>query len=609
MIFDGDCTFCRRWISRWQGWTGPLVAYVPFQDPRVSQAFPELDLQAAARAVHFVDADGLMYAGAEAVARALAVAGIRWPLALYRFVPGIRPIGEALYRQIATHRVLFSKLTRWLWGSVVEQPEHVLVRSLFLRLLGLVYLCAFLSLANQVDGLIGEHGILPAAQFMDVAREFARANGSWHAHFLLPTLCWLSSSDAFLHLLSWGGVALSALVIGGVATAPALALLWMFYLSLSVVSDVFLGYQWDGLLLEAGLLAIFFAPRQLIDRARDAGPPSLILLWLFRWLLFRLLFASGIVKLATHDPPWRNLTALMVHYQTQPLPTWIGWYAHHLPAWVQRLSCSVMFAIELGAPLLIILPRRPRIFAAASIALLMGIIAATGNYGFFNLLTVALCVLLLDDAALRRVWPWRTMARWVSPTRVRRWPRWVSTPITACVLVVTLMNLLGSLRDEIEWPAPFVRLHQLVGPLRSFNGYGLFANMTTTRPEIVIEGSIDGERWLAYEFQHKPGELTRRPDFVAPMQPRLDWQMWFEALRVGRAGAEPSEWFISFCERLLEGSPSVLQLLATNPFPDAPPRYIRALAYDYRFTDLARVGGAWWQRRALGIYFPATSLR
>ncbi len=611
LIFDGDCNFCRRWISRWRETTGERVEYVPFQHPRAAERFPELSREQCEQAVQLIDTDGSIHSGAEAVFRALAVAPrCRWPLWLYQHVPGVAPVTESVYHSIAKHRTGFSLLTRCLWGQHVEQPTCLFTRWLFLRFLGLIYLVAFVSLWTQIDGLIGSHGITPAAQFMELVRNWAREHNSWDAHLIAPTLCWFSASDGFLHFLCAGGVALSLLVVFGVAPAPSLAFLWLFYLSLSVVSDIFLGYQWDALLLETGLLAIFFAPLQLWPGPTREAPPSRTMLWLLRWLLFRLMFASGVVKLATHDPTWRGLTALTFHYETQPLPTWIGWYAHQCPVWFQKFSCGVLFTIELGAPFLIFAPRRPRFVAAGAITALMILIAATGNYCFFNLLTVALCVLLLDDAALQRFVPTRWREARPDTNRLR-WPRWIIRPLAVVVIIVTTMNLLGAFREEIPWPDPLMRLHSLLSVTRSFNGYGLFASMTTARPEIIIEGSDDGQTWLPYEFKYKPGDPRTRPSFVEPFQPRLDWQMWFEALHVASPRTEPSPWFLSFCEKLLRGQSEVLALLKKNPFPDAPPRYIRAMVYSYHFTDFAtrRETGAWWRREFLGSYCPTLSLR
>jgi hypothetical protein len=277
--------------------------------------------------------------------------------------------------------------------------------------------------------------------------------------------------------------------------------------------------------------------------------------------------------------------------------------------WFQQFSCGFLFTVELGAPFLIFAPRRLRLISCGAIVTLMALIAATGNYCFFNLLTVTLCVLLLDDAALRRFAPSRWRELPINP-RCWRWPSWITAPMAAVVLLVTMMTLAGSFREPIAWPSPMVSLFRTVAPLRSFNGYGLFAMMTTARPEIIIEGSNDDQTWLAYEFKYKPGDPTRRPAFVAPHQPRLDWQMWFEALNVMNPHYEPSSWFMNFCAKLLQGQPEVLALLKTNPFPDTPPRYLRATVYDYHFTNFAtrQETGAWWRRELIGRYCPVLSL-
>ena len=615
MIFDGDCNFCRRWISRWQQVTSDRVEYISFQDPSVAERFPQIPREQYQQSVQLVEPDGSVYNGAEAVFRTLAFAPRkRWTLWLYQRVPGVGPVTEWFYRFVARHRTAFSFLTRLFWGRHVEVPTHFLTRWVFLRLLGLVYLVAFVSLWTQVDGLIGSRGIVPAAHYMDAVSTGSLEHNGWAAYWLSPTLCWFSASDGFLHFLCGGGAALSVLVILGIATTPALVLLWLFYLSLMVISDVFLGFQWDALLLETGFLAIFFAPLQLWPRLSRETPPSRTALWLLRWLLFRLMFSSGVVKLASGDVMWHSLTALTVHYETQPLPTWIGWYAHQLPAWFQRTSCAIMFGIELGVPFLIFAPRRLRFFACGAFIIFMGLIAATGNYCFFNLLAVALCVLLLDDAALQRFFP-RVRFGHSEPQRLQtalsRYRNWLLAPVAAAILLVTVVQLLRTYRVRVKWPKLVVQAYlptyQSIAPFRSVNTYGLFAIMTTMRPEIIVEGSDDGLTWRAYEFKYKPGDLARRPQFVAPHQPRLDWQMWFAAL----GSYERNPWFLNFCVRLLQGQPEVLALLKTNPFPNAPPRYIRAFVYDYHFTDFAmrRATGQWWRRELKGPYCPILSLR
>jgi hypothetical protein len=490
----------------------------------------------------------------------------------------------------------------------VGEPSYVLVRWVFLRLLGVVYLIAFLSLGSQLDGLVGSRGILPARETMREARQqFDEQGVGARRYLVLPTLAWVSSSDGFLRGLWVGGAVLAVALIVGVAPVPVLALLWLAYLSLTVIGQDFLSFQWDVLLLEAGFLAILFAPVGLFPARSGEAQPSLIVLWLLRWLLFRLTLGSGLVKLASGDPTWRHLTALEYHYETQPLPTWIGYYAAHLPAWFQRFSCAAMFGIELGLPLLIFAPRRLRMAACAGMVFLQVLIAATGNYCFFNLLTVALCVLLLDDAVIGRLVP-AGLRGTLAPVSAcaPAWPTAVLAPLAVALVVITGVEFVGRF-IRVPWPAPLTSLTRAVAPLRSTNTYGLFAVMTTERDEIIVEGSEDGERWLPYEFKYKPGDLYRRPRFVEPHQPRLDWQMWFAALGTYRN----SPWFVSFCERLLEGSPPVLALLRRNPFPHAPPRYVRALLYRYRFTTLAEhhATGAWWTRTLLGDYCPILSLR
>ena len=397
------------------------------------------------------------------------------------------------------------------------------------------------------------------------------------------------------------GAVLSVLLLVGIAPIPILGSLWALYLSLAVAGQVFLGYQWDALLLETGLLAVWLAPGGLRPRPGRESPPPPVVVWLFRWLLFRLMFGSGVVKLASGDPAWRGLTALRYHYWTQPLPTWVGWYAAHLPGWVQTASTGIMFGIELGAPLLLFAPRRLRRLAFVPLVGLQLLIAATGNYAFFNLLACALCLFALEDADLPE--RWRAGLPPAAEDARPFWPKAVLYPLAVVIGLVSGAEMMSTL--GVAPPAPIVALRRLVGPLWSINSYGLFAVMTKTRPEIVVEGSDDGLTWKAYEFKWKPGDLRRRPGFVAPHQPRLDWQMWFAVLGT----CEDNPWFIQFLGRLLEGSPPVLALLARNPFPEKPPRFIRSDLYDYRPADLAalRREGTWWRREAQGDYCPVVS--
>lgn len=595
MVFDGECGFCRRWIQRWRCATGDVIEYAPYQD--AASRFPHVPSAEFARAVHLVEPDGRTTSGAEAVFGALAHAGRRWPLALYRRLPPVASLSDAFYRAVANHRGFANRITDWLWGAHVVPPGETRTAALFLRLMGVVYATAFVSLWIQVVGLVGTHGILPAGEFLDaVASRFGPVR-----YWYLPSFFWISASNTALHAVCTAGTICSLLAFIGFIPGIALAGAWFCYLSLVAVGQNFLQFQWDGLLLEAGFIAVLMAPWRW--RLGGSPPPSRAALWIARWLVFRLMFTSAAVKLTSHDPTWRSLTALQYHYFTQPLPPWTAWYAHHWPAGVQTLSCGVMFAVEGVAPFLIFGPRRVRFAGAAAIATLQLLILATGNYGFFNLLTLVLCVTLLDDG----VWSRQEDAVAAPPRGVTAGKSaWARRAIAAVLFVTSLAPLARALRVGPQGLGPVDTAYRLVSPLHVVNPYGLFAVMTTERPEIVVEGSNDGREWMPYEFRYKPGDLERRPALTTPHMPRLDWQMWFAAL----GDVRQNRWFLVFCWRLLEGSRDVTALLAHDPFPDAPPRYVRAQVYQYRFTtreERAR-GGGWWARTPDGPYVPALTL-
>jgi hypothetical protein len=405
-----------------------------------------------------------------------------------------------------------------------------------------------------------------------------------------------------LSVLTGAGVLCSMLVMMGMVQPLALFGAWAAYLSLVVAGQDFYSFQWDGLLLEAGLLAIFAAPWLWRPNLAPRAPRRLAH-FLLTWLLFRLMFSSGVVKLASEseipseDLVWSKLTALDFHYWTQPLPTSLAWLAAQAPEWFQKLSCAGMFAVELVLPFFIFLPRRLRLIACAGFVGLQTLIALTGNYGFFNLLAVAVALLLIDDA----VWPRILRAPHARVT----WPRWVLPPLALAYFGLSMVPLAGAFRTMPEAIEPLAWLYGHVAPFRSINSYGLFAVMTKERREIVLQGSMDGVEWKTYEFKYKPGPLDRRPPFVAPYMPRLDWQMWFAAL--GDVQAAP--WMGPLVGRLFEAQPDVLALFAKDPFGGKAPRYLRANLDDYHFTDFAarRTTGNWWRSEPKGIYFPEIS--
>lgn len=595
MLFDGECTFCRRWIARWAERTGDRVRFVPFQEAGGLAA--EISPESLAGAVHLIRPGQCTLRGAEAVFAMPGMADTFWAR-VYRTLPGFRSVSDAAYAQVSRHRTAASRFTRLLWGNEVGRPHWRIGSAIFLRLLGLVHAIAFGSLAVQMPGLIGARGLQDATGFLAAVAERVGLERFW----LVPTIFWGGSSDAVLIGVAWVGCVLGLLVLCGVWQGPLLLLGWVFYLSLSSVGGVFLGFQWDAFLLEATLLAVFLAPWKFWIPPGSFPEPPRAAHGLLRFLLFRLMFLSGLVKLTSGDPSWSGLTALMIHYETQPLPTVIGWAAHQLPGWFHRFSAALMFGIELVVPLFVFAPRRLRMLAFSGIAFLMVLIALTGNYCFFNLLTLALALFLLDDSQ----WPGRLSRRaspgvQKGPTKARLQPR-VAT-VAACVLApLALIPFAAECLPARSLPRALETVHGWVAPFRSINGYGLFRVMTQPRHEIQIEGSADGITWKPYGFRWKPGPEDRMPAFVAPHQPRLDWQMWFAAL--GRIEHNP--WLVQLCRRLLEGEPTVLRLMGENPFPDHPPRYIRGMLYEYHFTRAGESG--WWEAGLVRAYTPEFSL-
>lgn len=473
-----------------------------------------------------------------------------------------------------------------------QNNGYSLASWIFLKVLAIIYCIAFVSFGVQIVGLIGSHGILPITDYLRTAHEQLGVS----AYREVPTLFWLNSSDAMLRAVPIAGVVLAISLFFNTARRITLVLLYVLYLSLSSAGQVFMSFQWDALLLEAGFLAIFLT----------AARPRIWLLW---WLLFRLMFLSGSVKLLSHDATWRSLTALDYHYWTQPLPTPLAWYMAQLPSWFQSASVVLVFVVELGVPFLIFMGRRPRRVAAAAITALQVLILLTGNYTFFNWLAIGLCVLLIDNTIWRRVLSARFIenAQRCFPVRPQdRWQRGLSIGLLVFVGGVSGTQLLDTFFSAGPLPL-FGSIQRLAAPFQVVNTYGLFATMTTSRPEIIIEGSNDGSDWRAYSFRYKPGDVKRAPPWVAPYQPRLDWQMWFAALGT----YQQNPWFVRLMQHILLGTPQVLALLESNPFPNAPPRFLRADLYQYRFTTFQerRETGAWWRREAAGPYVPVVSLR
>ena len=475
----------------------------------------------------------------------------------------------------------------YLHQNMWEAGSSFISQALFIKLLALSYLFAFFSLSQQVKGLFGSQGIVPIQEYVGhIQKKFARKT-----FYYLPSLFLYRSDDRTLQWAANGGVVLSLVAFLGVMPSLCFILLWFFYLSFIKVGAPFLQFQWDTLLLEVGFVGIFVALVKPL--------PFLILIWL--WILvFRFIFASGAVKWLSKCPEWHALKAMSYHFETQPLPNLGGYFAHHLLRPFSRLSCFFVFVFEVAVPFLYFGTPLMRVTGTLLSIFFQFLIIITGNYAFFNLLTIALCLPLIDDQYLS----------WL-PTFASYFQAVPSSSILNAILNgVGLFMILTNALMLLEQMTPIRLFQKLINLLMHFNimnHYGLFAVMTTVRNEIIIEGSLDGIAWKEYDFKYKPQALGKGPQQIAPLQPRLDWQMWFAALSSYRF----EWWFHRFILRLLENSPVVLALLKNNPFPDKPPLYIRAEFYRYRFSSLQEwwATGHYWTRTYEGLYMPPSTLK
>ena len=485
-----------------------------------------------------------------------------------------------------------ARLPSILADDSVLTRSHLWPRWLFLRALGLIFLSAFYSFAFQIHGLIGERGILSAGAYLQQVRTaLGAARGVWFA----PTLLWLGAGDVALTVVVATGIVSSLLLVANVWPRLAIALCTALFLSCVAALQDFSSYQSDGMLLEAGFLSLFFAPRGIRPGLGATDPPSPFSRFMLVWEWFRIYFESGVVKLASGDPHWRDFTAMDEYYQNGPLPTWLGWYVQHFPHWYHAFTVVLTLVVELVLVWAVFLPRRFRLTCAALVTALQVGIIATANYAFLNYLVLVLGVLLLDDALLARL-GLRPPATEV-PARARATPwRWLERGVLSVAFWVTITTFVSeSSSSLLAMPA------RLLAPFRIANAYGLFAVMTEARYEIEFQGSRDGTTWIAYPFRYKPQDLLERPGIYAPYQPRFDWNLWFASL----GPWEQSSWVVLAQQRLLESSPSVLRLFRRNPFAGGPPpTLVRTVLFQYWFTDMEtkRRTGAWWRRKELGPF-------
>ena len=534
---------------------------------------------------------------------------------------------------------------RWLFDGRRGPRGQMVPRWIFLRALALIYFSAFYSLLFQIKGLIGPDGILPARDYLaDIAQQVGLER-YWYA----PSLYWISSSSTMMMAVTWIGLIASLIALLNVWPRLSFFVCFVCFLSFVGASGTFSSYQSDGMLLEAGFLALFFAPRGIWPGWGADSPPSRLSWFLLQCEWFRIYFESGMVKLASGDVEWRNFTAMDEYYQNGPLPTWIGWYVEHLPHWFHAASVGGTLALELGLVFMMFFPRRVRLILFFIVTPWEIGVILTANYAFLNYLVLSLGFLLLDDKFLLRFLPGRIRPRGPVrieepmpgtpeehslsilgvgeasvttadietahqvPTRHKLLERlgfsWRVAGVTVTAFMLTWIaynttaEMIGIPMGRIPGPVkPLIALE----PFRTANQYGLFAVMTRGRYEIEFQGSNDGTNWIAYPFRNKPQALNEAPGIYAPYQPRFDWNLWFASL----GGWRENEIVPLTEERLLVGDGDVLALFRGDHFAQSPPRYVRAVIWQYWFTteEEKRRTGDWWRREYMGLYAPELTM-
>lgn len=467
-------------------------------------------------------------------------------------------------------------------------PEsYTIAVEWFIKLLGLIYFFAFGALIFQIRGLLGSNGILPIEKFLDVIK-YNRPN--YKRFLLVPSLFWINCSNSALLFVTWAGTGLSLFLLFGIYPTITLLLLYILYLSIVSTGQDFLGFGWEGFLLEvtahAFLLSFTVTPN--------------VIVWIsINFLLWRFHFHAGAVKLQSADLSWKNLTAIAHHYQSQPLPNTTAWFAYKLPMSIQKLSCLFMFFSELIIPFGIFLNDEFRLVTFVALVSLQLFIWATGNFSFLNHLTIVLCIILVNNSVFTSIFG-------IHQELVSAAPLWLDIFLTIAGTILLMLQVFRFCNQFVP-NTTFARCLNLIAPFHLANRYGIFAIMTIQRVEIVIEGSMDGVEWKEYTFKYKPSELCRRPRRISPFQPRIDWQAWFLPFSY----YESERWFQSLLYHILKGNKDVLKLLRGNPFEDKPPIYLRAVMYDYKFTtrEERKATGEWWKREYMGGYSPVLTLK
>jgi predicted DCC family thiol-disulfide oxidoreductase YuxK len=576
LLYDGQCGFCKKWVAYVQTRIQKGIQFFSYQDK--GHEYPHLKEDDFQKKVHLID-DDTVWVGAAAVYKVVSFSKWwGWLWWMYCRIPGFNCVSEWGYSWVASHR---SRVSEWLFPPLFNRSV-----SLFFKGLGFIYIVAFGSLISQVQGLFGSHGIVPIASVM----------ASVHQSVHLPTLFWVSYSDAMITMVPVLGTFCGMMMVVSSRYLRFWSVLaWILYLSIVNVGHVFMMFQWDVLLLEVGFLVMLLNPNQ----------PSRLSRFLFQWLLFRLMFASGLVKLMSGDASWKG-GALTYHYWTQPLPHVGSWWVHQLPDIGHKLSMGVMFVVELIIPWFIFGSRRYKRIAFGGINGLMIMVTLTGNYGFFNLLVMVITLFLLDDDD----WKWVGGKFYAVKSCVNvgskqsLYSRWLIIVVGSSLF---FLSFPADLNRFLPYRVPFSRsLLHYVQPFHIVNGYGLFAVMTKTRPELIIQGSWDNVNWKSYQFKWKTNDVNRRPQWSFPYHPRLDWQLWFAAL----GSFDQNQWLYGLLNGLGTNNPHIVGLLKENPFSERGPVYLRIVKSNYTFTTVKqwRETGQWWNEGGRYNYSPVFKL-
>lgn len=482
----------------------------------------------------------------------------------------------------------------------LPEKSYWLTRFMILRLLGLVYAVAFLVAVNQLVPLIGANGLLPVGVYFD---KVVQALGSSGAGFMrLPSVFWFWHSDTALLVVAWLGFILSLVVTAGFANAPVMGVLWLLYMSIIHAGQDWYGYGWEIQLTETGFLAIFLCP-MLDMRPFPRRETPLPVIVLFRWLVFRVMFGAGLIKLRG-DASWRNATALYHFFETQPIPGPLTRWFHFLPHFWLRVGVWFNWIAELVAPLFVFWPRIARHIAGVVIIAFQFFIIFGGNLSFLNWLTIIPALACFDDGFWARVLP-KALVR---KAQIAAQNAVESRPMNIAAWGIALIVALLSIQPVINMLSPGQIMNTSFDPLDLVNTYGAFGSVGEERYNVIFEGTMDDTTdnkavWKPYIYRGLPVLLDKRPPQIAPYQLRLDWQMWFASM----SSADQYPWTYNLVWKLLHNDPDVVSLFAQNPFPGKPPRYIRASIYRYSLAPSDNPQGLWWTRRRLGLWMPVLS--